>query len=76
MKKEVFRIVRRYRKCFAILATKHPTDAMYYWYSFHNKTDGVMSLFAADNSISCEEYMLVNRYLESQWQRLFNIYCI
>lgn len=75
MKKDVFRLVRCYRKSFACLATKEPNQAMTYWLIFYNKTDGIMSLFAVDNSVSLKEYMLINRYFESQWQRLYDIYC-
>lgn len=32
MKKEAFKIVRRYRKCFARLAIKYPKDSLKYWY--------------------------------------------
>lgn len=75
MKKEVFRIVRCYRKCFARLATKNPKESMYFWRLYRDKTEGLMDLFAADSNVSCEDYMLINRYLANQWQRLYNIYC-
>lgn len=75
MKKDVFRIIRGYRKSFAFLATHNPKQAMDFWFSYYNKTEGVMSLFAIDNSVSIKEYMLINRYLVTQWQRLYIIYC-
>lgn len=57
------------------LATHIPKQAMDFWFSYYNKTEGVMSLFAIDNSVSIKEYMLINRYLVTQWQRLYIIYC-
>lgn len=67
MKKQVFRIVRRYRKSFAILASKHPKLAMDFWHIYHDKTEGVMDLFATDSNVPYEQYILVNRYFESRW---------
>ena len=75
MKKEVFRIIRNYRRSFTILATKYPDMATHFYYDYYNKSDGVMALFAIDNSVSAKEYMLFNRYFITQWQRLYNIYC-
>jgi hypothetical protein len=75
MKKDVFRIIRGYRKSFAFLASHNPNQAIDFWLSYYNKTEGVMSLFAIDNSVSIKEYMLINRYLGTQWQRLYIIYC-
>ena len=75
MKKHAFRIVRRYRKCFAILATKHPVDAFYYWSLYHNKLDGLMDMLSADTSISFKEYMLMSKYFEKKFQELYRIYC-
>lgn len=75
IKKEVFRIVRGYRKSFAFLATHNPDKAMDFWFNYYNKTEGVMSLFAIDNSVSIDEYIRINKYLITQWQRLYNIYC-
>ena len=75
MKKEVFRIIRGYRKSFAMLATKYPNEALDYWFMYYHKTDGVMGLFSIDNSVSLKEYMLINRYFAEQWQRLYTIYC-
>lgn len=75
MKKDVFRIIREYRKLFVSLAIHNPKQAIDFWFSYYNKTEGVMRLFAIDNSVSSKEYMLINRYLVTQWQRLYNIYC-
>lgn len=75
MKKDVFRIIRGYRKSFAFLASHNPNQAIDFWFSYYDKTEGVMSLFAIDNSVSIKEYMLINRYLVTQWQRLYIIYC-
>lgn len=75
MKKDVFRIIRGYRKSFAFLATHNPNQATDFWFNYYNKTEGVMTLFAIDKSVSIEEYILINRYFTTQWQRLYNIYC-
>lgn len=75
MKKDVFTIIRSYRKNFAQLATQCPDKAIDYYYIYYNKTDGVMTLFSIDNSVSIKEYMLINRYFTTQWERLYNIYC-
>lgn len=75
MKKQAFRIVRRYRKCFAILATKRPNSAFLYWNIYHNKLDGLMDMLAADSNISYKEYMLMNKYFEKKFQELYRIYC-
>ena len=75
MKKEVFRIIREYRKSFCILASKYPDKAIDFYYNYFNKSDGVMSLFAIDNTVSIREYMLINKYFMTQWQRLYIIYC-
>lgn len=75
MKKDVLRIVRGYRKCFAQLATKYPKRAITHWINFNIRTDGVIDVLATDNSISVEEHRLICKYLAYQWQRLFNIYC-
>lgn len=75
MKKDVFRIIRGYRKSFAVLASYNPNRAFDFWFIYYNKFEGVMSLFAIDNSVSTKEYMLINRYFVTQWQRLYNIYC-
>lgn len=75
MKKDVLRIVRRYRKCFVKLAIKHPDSALKYWYDFNCRTDGILDLLATDSSLSISEHMLICNYLAIQWKRLFNIYC-
>lgn len=76
MKKEVFRVIRRYRKSFAKLATNNPKQATRYWFGFNHRTDGVIDLLATDCSISIEEHMLICKYLRKQWERLYDIYCI
>ena len=75
MKKQAFSIVRRYRKCFAILATKHPDRSFCYWDIYYNKLDGLMDMLSADSSISYTEYMLMNKYFEKKFQELYIVYC-
>lgn len=75
MKKDVLRIVRGYRKCFAQLATKHPKRAITHWNNFVLRTDGVIDLLATDCSISIEGHRLICKYLTKQWERLYDIYC-
>lgn len=75
MKKDVLRIVRGYRKCFARLAIKYPGRAITHWTNFNLRTDGLIDLLATDCSISIEEHMLICKYLTKQWQRLYDIYC-
>ena len=75
MKKEAFRIVRRYRKSFASLATRNQKLALDFWFSYNTKTDGVIDLLVTDCTISVEECLLISKYFAKQWQRLYNIYC-
>lgn len=75
MEKEVFRIIRVYRKSFVMLATKYPNEALDYWFIYYHKTEGVIALLATDYSISIQRHMLIYKYLNNQWERLYNIYC-
>ena len=75
MKKEVFMIVRRYRKNFARLAIKYPKDSLKFWYIYYDQLNGLLDLLAYDKTITSHEYMLIAKYFYKKFQELHIIYC-
>lgn len=75
MKKEAFKIVRRYRKSFTTLATKYPKDISKYWWIYYDQLNGLLDLLAYDKTITRHEYMLMVKYFYKKFQELHIIYC-
>lgn len=75
MKKEAFRIVRRYRKSFARLATKYPNDSLTYYWIYYDQLNGLLDLLEYDKTITRHEYMLMVKYFYKKFQELHIIYC-
>ena len=75
MKKEAFKIVRRYRKSFCKLASKYPKDSFKYWQSYFDKLNELLDLLAHDNTITHHEYILMLKYFYKNFHELYIIYC-
>lgn len=75
MKREAFKIVRRYRKNFARLAIKYPKDSLKFWYIYYDQLNGLLDLLAYDKTITPHEYMLMVKYFYKKVQELHIIYC-